>query len=103
MRDLRGPTPSGEQIDDQLRRWIDGESVHLGDKESGTCCPDFSCCQPELLADPVIRRAFVLADDVARRGFLGGFLGAAINLAARQRRLEGKSVAIVAGDPEESA
>ena len=29
--------------DEQIEKWVNGESVH-GEQ----CCPDFSCCRPEL-------------------------------------------------------
>lgn len=77
---------------EQLERWVVGESVH--NDESGECCPDFSCCQPRLLASKEERKAFAEAD---RRGdekskltMLGGFLGAAISLAADLREAKGE-------------
>lgn len=33
--------------EEQLDRWVAGESVH--NEEWNECCPDFSCCRPELL------------------------------------------------------
>lgn len=72
----------GQRItsDEQLRRWVSGESVHrlIDDVEGGECCPDFSCCKPKLMADESIRRAFASASDQERFTFLGHFLGAAI-------------------------
>ncbi len=31
---------------DQVELWVKGESVHNHDREE--CCPDFSCCSPEI-------------------------------------------------------
>lgn len=31
---------------DQCGAWADGRSYH--EKENGECCPDFSCCVPDL-------------------------------------------------------
>jgi len=70
--------------DEQLRRWVDGDPVHRIDDalDGGECCPDFSCCKPDLLASQDIRRAFAAANDEVRTSFLMGFLG---ELVARQR------------------
>ncbi len=32
----------------QLRQWLRGRSTH--DYRTDTCCPDYSCCHPELQA-----------------------------------------------------
>jgi len=47
--------------EEQLDLWLDGKSVHNDDAnfdESG-CCPDFSCCKPELLVSIEDRELFV--------------------------------------------
>lgn len=64
--------------DEQLRLWVEGNSVHNDDDEGGECCPDFSCCRPELLAPREIREAFVRAGAAERHKYLYGFLGAAL-------------------------
>lgn len=64
---------------EQLDLWVAGESVH-GDQ----CCPDFSCCKPELRADADVRRAFAAASESERYAFLGVFLSAAMALAASE-------------------
>jgi len=96
--------------DEQLRRWVEGDSVHRiftaaseRWEQDGECCPDFSCCKPELLAEPEVRRAFAAAGEGDRLKFLGSFLGAAIALA---KNITGNAAApdrvvVVAGDPEE--
>ena len=68
----------GEVIssDEQLRRWVGGESVHNDQRDE--CCPDFSCCVPELKADAETRKAFADAPEDRRIEYLGMFLGAAI-------------------------
>lgn len=66
---------SGEE---QLARWVEGDPVHRGTVSGGECCPDFSCCQPQLLADEETRKAFAVASESGRNRFLGAFLGAAI-------------------------
>lgn len=45
--------------EEQLELWLDGKSVH--NIETDECCPDFSCCRPELLAPIEIREIFVKA------------------------------------------
>ena len=60
--------------DKQLAEWVKGNSIHNDTRDE--CCPDFSCCQPELLADEATRTAFEAANDEDRMQFLGMFLGA---------------------------
>ena len=49
----------------QLFSWLDGESKHLSEyliviqDDSDRCCPDFSCCYPELLWNLDIRLLFI--------------------------------------------
>ena len=69
--------------DDQLEQWVAGES--LCPNTRGECCPDFSCCTPELLADYTTRRAFLDATDESRMSFLGMFLGAAFEKAGNDK------------------
>lgn len=62
--------------DEQLVEWVRGNPLHNDTRDE--CCPDFSCCTPELLADVDTRKAFVKADEVTRMSMLGMFLGAAL-------------------------
>lgn len=39
----------------QLALWVDGTSVHM---PNGICCPDCSCCMPELKAPREERELF---------------------------------------------
>ena len=67
----------------QLEKWVNGESVH--NDERGECCPDFSCCRPELLAPEQVRKQFLAANIEQRMALLGHFLAAAMNLAASDK------------------
>ena len=71
--------------DEQLAEWVKGNSQCPNDR--GECCPDFSCCRPELLADEVMRKAFVNGTSETRNAFLGGYLGAAMSLAAENKKV----------------
>lgn len=42
--------------DDQLKLWVQGNSVHNDTRDE--CCPDFSCCCPDLQADQETRIRF---------------------------------------------
>lgn len=66
--------------DEQIDRWLSGESLHrsVPGLEGGECCPDFSCCKPELKQPEEIRRAFVGANAADRHKFLKMFLSALI-------------------------
>lgn len=65
----------GEEANRQLSEWVEGRPFH--NTVDDECCPDFSCCRPELLAPRYAREAFEKADDSTRGGFLMGFLGGA--------------------------
>lgn len=43
----------------QLELWVQGNSVH--NREHDHCCPDFSCCFPELAVDLDVRQRFARA------------------------------------------
>lgn len=46
--------------EEQMGKWVEGESIHNGPtSRQGTCCPDFSCCRPELKWPEYQRRFFV--------------------------------------------
>ena len=60
--------------EEQLELWVQGKPVH--NKTRDECCPDFSCCDPDLLAPTEVRKAFKAASEKERLKFLGQFLGA---------------------------
>ena len=43
---------------EQLKMWVEGNSVHDSDEKGEQCCPDFSCCKPELKAPKEERELF---------------------------------------------
>lgn len=45
-----------ERCNNQLEEWVKGNSIHNSMDEE--CCPDFSCCSPELLQPLEIRKTF---------------------------------------------
>lgn len=69
---MAGMTPK-----EQCELWVQGKSVH--DDETDECCPDFSCCHPELLVDLETRQIFYAAylrrDYVTYHTMLMNFLG----------------------------
>ncbi len=75
--------------DEQKRRWVAGESVHNDERDE--CCPDFSCCNVELLAPQEEREKFGEATEDLRSAMLSVFLG-------RMLAAEGVQ-AYIAGDP----
>ncbi len=44
---------------EQIALWRQGKSLH--DHENNCCCPDFSCCNPRLLAPEAVREAYIKA------------------------------------------
>lgn len=84
--------------DEQVERWVTGESVH--NDERGECCPDFSCCKPELQAPEDVRQAFAMAfhtDPSATHLLLGSFLGAALKMALAEKERPDSEVYIAGG------
>ncbi len=58
--------------DEQLAEWVKGNSIHNHTRDE--CCPDFSCCEPSLLADQKTRQVFVDGDYKVRYQMLMMFL-----------------------------
>jgi len=67
--------------EEQLKLWVKGKPIH-NDKWD-ECCPDFSCCQPHLLAPEHERKTFLEAhrkgDDKTKVSMLLEFLGRAFS------------------------
>ena len=82
-----------ESVNHQVKWWAAGIPTHnpIGDE----CCPDFSCCQPQLLMGEAGRVAFLKAhesgDDETRHNMLMMCLGGL---------LSDKNVYIAGEDPE---
>lgn len=69
--------------DEQLVLWLEGDSRCPNDRDE--CCPDFSCCRPDFLADKKTRQAFVDGDEKTRMELLGMFLGNAFAVASENK------------------
>ncbi len=88
-----------KSCEEQVERWVAGESLHSDHRGCGPeCCPDFSCCKPELLQPVEVRRAFQAADQKRREEFCMMFLGGMLAQAAPDLRAH-----ITNGDPRESS
>ncbi len=95
------PTPHDayrKRCYDQLIQWVAGNSIH--NEVDGECCPDFSCCKPELKAPEEIRKTYMAANDEQRETFLFSFLGNAISLANELKGGIAKKVFIANGKDE---
>ena len=66
-----------ERCQSQLDLWVKGESIH--NKVDDECCPDFSCCVPDLQADKETRDRFANFNEAEREEMLVGFLGSALS------------------------
>ncbi len=77
--------------EEQLNRWLDGYPIHNHDIDE--CCPDFSCCQPQLLADKRTREIFCTSGDKVRQQLLILFLGKMIGFETDKK-------VYIAGDPD---
>ena len=67
--------------DEQLETWLAGNPQHNppDDPTAGECCPDFSCCRPNLLAPLEQREAFCRASEEDREKMLMMFLGGGLS------------------------
>lgn len=66
---------------DQLVHWVLGKSFH---NTKGECCPDFSCCRPELRAPAEVRKQYVTTPRSKQEEMLVGFLGAMLKSSGAQ-------------------
>ena len=66
-----------ERLETQTINWLNGKPEH--NKIDDECCPDFSCCTPELLASKEERQKFynahISGDTKTINKMLGDFLG----------------------------
>lgn len=86
-----------KDCEEQVDRWVSGESLHSDHRGCGPeCCPDFSCCDPDLLQPLEVRRAFKRADSRERGKLCMVFLG---GLLAKKR--PDVRAHITDGDPKE--
>lgn len=86
-----------KSCEEQTDRWVAGESLHSDHRGLGPeCCPDFSCCHPDLLQPIEVRRAFKAANNRGRDKFCMQFLGAMLATSMPDVKAH-----ITDGDPEE--
>jgi len=62
----------------QLAKWVNGESIHRDGSDGGECCPDFSCCRPDLLVPANERQLFANSSSDVRYSLLMGYLSKAL-------------------------
>ena len=77
-----------DRVKQQGEEWAKGNSYH--NDIDNECCPDFSCCKPELKASDEQRQVFINAPREVQEKMLYTFLGS----------LCGSNVAIIDGDTE---
>lgn len=63
-----------ESLKYQTDEWVAGRPWH--NTVSDECCPDFSCCRPDMMWDANARRVFASADKVTQRRMMMGGLQA---------------------------
>lgn len=59
-----------EELLRQTRLWREGHSIH--NQVNGECCPDFSCCHPDMLTPKAKRHA--MADRIMLEHAKGGIV-----------------------------
>jgi hypothetical protein len=77
--------------EEQLRLWVEGKSVHVKvnrkPPDDWECCPDFSCCHPELQQPKEVRKAFVNTTQEKKNELLMFFLGEFIEKCVPDQRV----------------
>lgn len=69
-----------EAAEHQLTEWVEGRPWHNpwcpngSDNNGGECCPDFSCCVPEMIWARKRREDFYTADQYGREMMMLGAL-----------------------------
>lgn len=62
MIEIEKPLCSVMSRENQLMHWVEGFPIHNGyNRNHGMCCPDFSCCRPELLANRMDRMFYFIS------------------------------------------
>jgi len=88
--------PVLKSCEEQIAWWVAGDSFHSDHRGLGPeCCPDFSCCNPELLQPMEVRLAYQAAGEKQRGKLCMMFLGGMLAQAAPDLRAY-----ITDGDPE---
>ena len=59
----------------QIDEWVEGRPVHNAEKD--LCCPDFSCCKPDLLRPRKEREQFRDASEEEQHSMMFVFLSQA--------------------------
>lgn len=77
-------------VDEQLERWVKGDSVCPNKRHE--CCPDFSCCHPEIGWSLEKRAKFMSAGQGEREKMMMGALGDVL-------ASFGKKAYVTRGDP----
>jgi hypothetical protein len=71
--------PESKDNAQQILLWVNGKSTHCRfgyGKEDYECCPDFSCCHPDLLRPREEREQFMASNKAERHRMLGTYLAA---------------------------
>lgn len=75
-------------VDEQLALWRRGVNTHNPERDE--CCPDFSCCQPELARPLAERETFCQSDKEKQLELMSQYLGALIVHAGVSARIVGQ-------------
>ena len=62
-----------DRLRQQTSEWLNGNPQH--NKVDDECCPDFSCCQPDLLAPKEVREIFYNAEKTGNQKLIDRMLG----------------------------
>lgn len=78
-----------KRSDEQLNKWVNGQSIHNNIDEE--CCPDFSCCLPDVNTPIKIRKKFAdahyLDDEVTTMDMLMGFVSGAFQDEVKNKKV----------------
>ena len=73
--ELKGNTYR-ERCENQVVEWAKGNPIH--NNVDDECCPDFSCCKPDLLQPEFVRTTFLRASREQRESMCFSFLASGL-------------------------
>lgn len=76
---------------EQVVAWVTGRNVHVRTGRPAPndyeCCPDFSCCYPDLAQSKDVRSRFAYSDSLGRQRYYQIFLSAFVKRVAPKGRV----------------
>lgn len=82
-----------KRVEEQLKNWVEGRSIH--NDIDNECCPDFSCCKPELLVPKHMRQLYYIANEHVKVALSYVMLRNALKLVDKEKGTNTTNVHII--------